>query len=245
MTVDVDTLVELVLQRLLRPRVGLLWWNETLPSARMPEEEITWIHYLGTKCLPRESVRPCITLAMLDAPEEEAKTLTLLAIPRCRPSLLQELITGIPASPEARLVAGCLAQGISVVADTNHLASWHSWKGALGARLRNAFDELESLGMTLIGRETQAASPDDFRGAPANALSQTAATAVTVETRASVGPDDLLRQRKDGPFWITWKELAGHVEGKTFLTLPPGARLTAEAADRLSALRIAVYREEA
>lgn len=245
MVVDVDTLVELVLQRLLRPRVGLLWWNETLPSARMPEGEIAWIHYLGTKCLPRESVRPCTLLAMLDTPEEEAKTLTLLAIPRCRPSLLQELVTGIPASPEARLVAGCLAQGISVVADTNHLASWHSWKGALGTRLRNAFDELESFGMILVGREALAASPDKFRGAPANAVSQTAATAVVAGTRPSVGPDDLLRQRKNGPFWITWKELAGHVEGKTFLTLPPGARLTAEAADRLATLRIAVHREEA
>jgi len=243
--VDLNTLVELVLQRLLRPRVGLLWWNETLPSTRMPEEGITWIHYLGTKCLPRESVRPCTSLAMLDAPEDEAKTLTLLAIPRCRPSLLQELVTGIPASPEARLVAGCLAWGVSVVADISHIASWHSWKGAMGTRLRNSLDELESLGMILVGREAQAVSPDNFRGAPANVVSQRAATGVMVGASLSAGPDDLLRPRQNAPFWITWKELAGHVEGKTFLTLPPGARLTAEAADRLAALRITVHREEA
>jgi hypothetical protein len=155
MTVDVDTLVELVLQRLLRPRVGLLWWNETLPSARMPEGEIAWIHYLGTKCLPRESVRPCTVLATLDTPEEEAKTLTLLAIPRCRPVCFRNW-SRHPRIARGPPCCGGLSQGISVVADTNHLASWHSWKGAWNAapqRLRRT----GILGMILVGRETQAA----------------------------------------------------------------------------------------
>ncbi|MBL3592591.1 MAG: hypothetical protein JMJ93_03650 [Synergistaceae bacterium] len=213
-------LVSLVLERLRLPRVGLLWWHETAPHRFAPPPGVTWVHYLAPGCVFPRELRPAYRLAALKAPEEEAGTLRMLAVPAARIELLADLLSGLPASPEGRLVAGCLGAGLPVVVDVSALASRSRWTGAIGNGHREALGRLEALGCLLLRGEMSPASPT---------------SPVTVGERTA--PDVLV---VDEPGWLSWRELAPRLGGRRAVSIGPEVRLTAEARDRLRQHRIAL-----
>ncbi len=217
---NVDRITEQVLQRLSRPRVGFLWWHETAPQEWPEAKAVTWIHYMAPGCVFDRPLQPAYRLARMERPEDEALSLTLLTVPKTRPLLLQDVLTGLPASPEGRLVAGCLGRGIPVIFDLCHLDGWALWQGAMGRRTTKALGSLGEMGCSFVGWEP--ASPqggaEDTDCMPA-------------------GGGEL---RLPAPGWYSWAEISTLLNGKRVLRLVPGARLTAEARERLAKLGVKI-----
>lgn len=216
----VEGIVEKVLTRLARPRVGFLWWHETAPEAWPDSEAITWVHYMAPGCVFERPLNPAYRLARLERPEDEAACLTLLAVPRVRPALLQDVLTGLPASSEGRLVAGCLGRGIPVVLDLSHLDGWALWQGPMGSRTMKALALLGGMGCSFIGWE--------------------AASRCETKTIGNTGPGKTGELRLPAPGWYSWAEISTLLGDRKVLGLVPGARLTAEARDHLARLGVEI-----
>lgn len=216
----IEEIIDKVLLRLTRPRVGFLWWHETAPDSWPEADSFSWVHYMAPGCVFARPLRTSYRLARLEHPENEAPTLRLLAVPRVRPLLLQDVLTGLPSSPEGRLVAGCLGHGVPVLLDISHLDGWALWQGAMGTRTVNALRVLGEMGCSFIGWEP--AKPGG--GKP-------------IEKSSPGGAGEL---RLPAPGWYSWAEISTLLEGRKALRLVSGARLTAEARDRLVRLGVEI-----
>jgi hypothetical protein len=216
----IEDIVDQVLLRLTRPRVGFLWWHETAPESWPENGHLTSVHYMAPGCVFDRPLSPVYRLARLERPENEAPTLQLLAVPRVRPLLLQDILTGLPSSPEGRLVAGCLGHEVPVLLDISHLDGWALWQGAMGKRTVNALKALGEMGCSFIGWE------------PAGSGRK--------QSREKSSPGRQGELRLPAPGWYSWAEISTLLEGRKAIRLVPGARLTAEARDRLTQLGIEI-----
>lgn len=216
----IEEIIDKVLLLLTRPRVGFLWWHETAPESWPEAESFSWVHYMAPGCVFDRPLSPSYRLARLERPEDEALTLRLLAVPRVRPLLLQDVLTGLPSSPEGRLVAGCLGHGIPVLLDISHLDGWALWQGAMGTRTVKALRTLGEMGCSFIGWEP--AMPGKVQQG---------------DTSSSGRPGEL---RLPAPGWYSWAEISTLLEGRKALRLVSGARLTSEARDRLARLGVEI-----
>ena len=208
---DPEALIARATELLRLPRIGLLWCRGAVPSPwTLPGTR--GIHYLEE---PRAAgLHPLYLLEGLSLPEREARTLALLAILEPPVSLVAELVSGLGASPAARLASACLDEGVPVLLDPSRLEAWLEGPGS-GSRSRwaEARRLLEGRGVRFLGSEGAEPAP---------------------ETRG------LLRL---GPGWHPWTELVGRVEGCSALVLAPGAKLTPEALERLRRLQIPLREE--
>jgi hypothetical protein len=218
----VDEWVERVLERLRRPRVGLLSFVD-LPPAALGPAPLTWVVYLagGALCAPA----PFYRLTELAEPEREAETLSALAVPICSAPLLLELRTGVYASPESRLVAGCLDRDRPVVAGVAHLAERLLPGGAARRRFDAALADLSASGISFLSG-----------GAPLRAERSEAERAPS--PKASSEGILLLEE----PGWTTWREISGRLRGIRRLLLDDRVRLTPEARENCAKLGIRIER---
>ncbi len=200
----VERVVEIVLKRLMLPRVGLLSFSSGLPDA--PDcEAFNWVLYSSVQSdLP---LGKGYSLSCIKAPEDEGRTLSLLAVPECPRALAAELMNGFPVSPEGRLIFGCLGFGVPVFLDASPFDCCRSWAGSpFGADAASRLKRLESWGVKLL----EAAASCEGASEPCSEKVLT----------VSGG-------------WVTWSELSGNIAGVTAVRLMGGARLTDEAKDRL------------
>lgn len=208
---DPEALIARAAELLRLPRIGLLWCRGALPSPwTVPGTR--GIHYLEAPC-PLD-LRPLYVLEGMPRPEGEARTLAALVVFQPPAPLAAELVSGLAVCPAARLVTGCLEEGLPVLLDPSRLEAWLEGPGS-GSRSRwaEARRLLEGRGVRFLGSEGAEPAP---------------------ETRG------LLRL---GPGWHPWTELVGRVEGCSALVLAPGAKLTPEALERLRRLQIPLREE--
>lgn len=136
-----DEVVEKVVMRLSKPRVGLLC-TEALSSSVSPlpaSERFIWVPYT------RDG------LASLERPEEEGLFLSVLAVPTCSRELASELLGGFPLSSEGWLVFGCLGHGVPVLLDGAPFARLGGWRGSrFGDSLLSRLRLLSSWGVSLL-----------------------------------------------------------------------------------------------
>lgn len=137
---DLEFLVERVLERLRRPRVGLV---ACAPLPPLPEtDRFEWIAYARGADGALEGVR---------RPEEEGAGLRLLAVLEPPLPLLKELLGGIPCTAEGALIFGCLARGLPVLLDGTWIERWRGGASPWSAWLEGRLARLGEWGVQVLG----------------------------------------------------------------------------------------------
>lgn len=137
---DLEFLVERVLERLRRPRVGLV---ACAPLPPLPgTDRFEWIAYVRGADGALEGVR---------RPEEEGAFLRLLAVLEPPLPLLRELLGGIPCTAEGALIFGCLARGVPVLLDGTRIDRWRGGASLWSAWLEGRLARLGEWGVQVLG----------------------------------------------------------------------------------------------
>ena len=137
---DLEFLVERVLERLWRPRVG---WVACAPLPPLPRtDRFEWIAYVRGADGALEGVQ---------RPEEEGAFLRLLAVLEPPLPLLKELLGGIPCTAEGALIFGCLARGVPVLLDGTRIDRWRGGASPWGAWLEGRLARLGEWGVQVLG----------------------------------------------------------------------------------------------
>ena len=137
---DLEFLVERVLERLRRPRVGLV---ACAPLPPLPgTDRFEWIAYVRGADGALEGVR---------RPEEEGAFLRLLAVLEPPLPLLRELLGGIPCTAEGALIFGCLARGVPVLLDGTRIDRWRGGASPWSAWLEGRLARLGEWGVQVLG----------------------------------------------------------------------------------------------
>lgn len=137
---DLEVLVERVLERLRRPRVGLV---ACAPLPPLPEtDRFEWIAYARGADGALEGVR---------RPEEEGAGLRLLAVLEPPLPLLKELLGGIPCTAEGALIFGCLARGVPVLLDGTWIERWRGGASPWSTWLEGRLARLGEWGVQVLG----------------------------------------------------------------------------------------------
>lgn len=137
---DLEFLVERVLERLRRPRVGLV---ASAPLPPLPEtDRFEWIAYARGADGALEGVR---------RPEAEGAGLRLLAVLEPPLPLLKELLDGIPCTAEGALIFGCLARGLPVLLDGTWIERWRGGASPWSAWLEGRLARLGEWGVQVLG----------------------------------------------------------------------------------------------
>jgi hypothetical protein len=223
--VDPKRIVELVLKRLQRRRVGLLSFVDLTFDPTPSDAPWILISYLAGEAVLAPA--PFHRLDALERPETEGNTLSALAVPVCPAPLLRELAGGVYVSPEAYLVAGCLDRRVPVVAGVGHLADRLLPGGPARARFEATLSDLTSSGLFFVGLQPAGATPGPGASAPAPAVSIVPA-----------GGELLLAGRG----WVTWRELCTEIGGIRRILLASDTRMTTEAQDGCARLGIRIDR---
>ena len=135
-----EFLVERVLERLRRPRVGLV---ACAPLPPLPgTDRFEWIAYVRGADGALEGVR---------RPEEEGAFLRLLAVLEPPLPLLRELLGGIPCTAEGALIFGCLARGVPVLLDGTRIDRWRGGASPWSAWLEGRLARLGEWGVQVLG----------------------------------------------------------------------------------------------
>lgn len=137
---DLEFLVERVLERLRRPRVGLVACAPLPPLPRTDRFE--WIAYVRGADGALEGVR---------RPEAEGAGLRLLAVLEPPLPLLKELLDGIPCTAEGALIFGCLARGVPVLLDGTRIDRWRGGASPWSAWLEGRLARLGEWGVQVLG----------------------------------------------------------------------------------------------
>lgn len=145
---DLELLVERVLERLRRPRVGLV---ACAPLPPLPgTDRFEWIAYARGADGALEGVR---------RPEAEGAGLRLLAVLEPPLPLLGELLDGIPCTAEGALIFGCLARGLPVLLDGTRIERWRGGASPWSAWLEGRLARLGEWGVQVLGTSaTEAAA---------------------------------------------------------------------------------------
>lgn len=145
---DLELLVERVLERLRRPRVGLV---ACAPLPPLPgTDRFEWIAYARGADGALEGVR---------RPEAEGAGLRLLAVLEPPLPLLKELLDGIPCTAEGALIFGCLARGLPVLLDGTRIERWRGGASPWSAWLEGRLARLGEWGVQVLGTSaTEAAA---------------------------------------------------------------------------------------
>ena len=137
---DLEFLVERVLERLWRPRVG---WVACAPLPPLPRtDRFEWIAYVRGADGALEGVQ---------RPEEEGAFLRLLAVLEPPLPLLKELLGGIPCTAEGALIFGCLARGVPVLLDGTRIDRWRGGASPWSAWLEGRLARLGEWGVQVLG----------------------------------------------------------------------------------------------
>lgn len=137
---DLEFLVERVLERLRRPRVG---WVACAPLPPLPRtDRFEWIAYVRGADGALEGVQ---------RPEEEGAFLRLLAVLEPPLPLLRELLGGIPYTAEGALIFGCLARGVPVLLDGTRIDRWRGGASPWNAWLEGRLARLGEWGVQVLG----------------------------------------------------------------------------------------------
>lgn len=137
---DLEFLVERVLERLRRPRVG---WVACAPLPPLPRtDRFEWIAYVRGADGALEGVQ---------RPEEEGAFLRLLAVLEPPFPLLKELLGGIPYTAEGALIFGCLARGVPVLLDGTRIDRWRGGASPWNAWLEGRLARLGEWGVQVLG----------------------------------------------------------------------------------------------
>lgn len=137
---DLEFLVERVLERLRRPRVG---WVACAPLPPLPRtDRFEWIAYVRGADGALEGVQ---------RPEEEGAFLRLLAVLEPPLPLLRELLGGIPCTAEGALIFGCLARGVPVLLDGTRIDRWRGGASPWSAWLEGRLARLGEWGVQVLG----------------------------------------------------------------------------------------------
>jgi hypothetical protein len=200
---NVQVLTEKVISRLAEPRIAFLWNNDVPAFASgYKREGLTIIHYSTGKG-PASDVRGGATVYRLEdicEPWEEYRYIHILVSVTPWPLLLQDLSTGIPATPEAQLVAGCLGNKVPVLFDLGSLQSWALWQGGMGLALSRAIGQLRQMGVSITSW------PD-----PESRVSRRSS-----ESYCTISE----------PGWYSWNEIALLLKDSRILRITEGVRLT-------------------
>ena len=137
---DLEFLVERVLERLWRPRVG---WVACAPLPPLPRtDRFEWIAYVrGADG----------ALEVVQRPEEEGAFLRLLAVLEPPLPLLKELLGGIPCTAEGALIFGCLARGVPVLLDGTRIDRWRGGASPWSTWLEGRLARLGEWGVQVLG----------------------------------------------------------------------------------------------
>ena len=145
---DLEFLVERVLERLRRPRVG---WVACAPLPPLPRtDRFEWIAYARGADGALEGVW---------CPEEEGAHLRLLAVLEPPLPLLGELLGGIPCTAEGALIFGCLARGVPVLLDGTRIKRWRGGASPWSAWLEGCLARLGEWGVQVLGTSAAGAAP--------------------------------------------------------------------------------------
>lgn len=145
---DLEFLVERVLERLRRPRVGLV---ACAPLSPLPKtDRFEWIAYVRGVDGALEGVQH---------PEEEGAFLRLLAVLEPPLPLLGELLGGIPCTAEGALIFGCLARGVPVLLDGTRIKRWRGGASPWSAWLEGCLARLGEWGVQVLGTSAAGAAP--------------------------------------------------------------------------------------
>lgn len=145
---DLELLVERVLERLRRPRVGLV---ACAPLPPLPgTDRFEWIAYARGADGALEGVR---------RPEAEGAGLRLLAVLEPPLPLLGELLGGIPCTAEGALIFGCLARGVPVLLDGTRIKRWRGGASPWSAWLEGCLARLGEWGVQVLGTSAAGAAP--------------------------------------------------------------------------------------
>ena len=145
---DLEVLVERVLERLRRPRVGLV---ASAPLPPLPRtDRFEWIAYARGADGALEGVR---------RPEAEGAGLRLLAVLEPPLPLLKELLGGIPCTAEGALIFGCLARGVPVLLDGTRIDRWRGGASPWSAWLEGCLARLGEWGVQVLGTSAAGAAP--------------------------------------------------------------------------------------
>ena len=137
---DLEFLVERVLERLWRPRVG---WVACAPLPPLPRtDRFEWIAYVRGADGALEGVQ---------RPEEEGAFLRLLAVLEPPLPLLRELLGGIPCTAEGALIFGCLARGVPVLLDGTRIDRWRGGASPWSTWLEGRLARLGEWGVQVLG----------------------------------------------------------------------------------------------
>lgn len=137
---DLEFLVERVLERLWRPRVG---WVACAPLPPLPRtDRFEWIAYVRGADGALEGVQ---------RPEEEGAFLRLLAVLEPPLPLLKELLGGIPCTAEGALIFGCLARGVPVLLDGTRIDRWRGGASPWSTWLEGRLARLGEWGVQVLG----------------------------------------------------------------------------------------------
>ena len=137
---DLEVLVERVLERLRRPRVGLV---ASAPLPPLPKtDRFEWIAYARGADGALDGVW---------CPEEEGAHLRLLAVLDPPLPLLKELLDGIPCTAEGALIFGCLARGLPVLLDGTWIERWRGGSSPWSAWLEGRLARLGEWGVQVLG----------------------------------------------------------------------------------------------
>lgn len=137
---DLEFLVERVLERLRRPRVG---WVTCASLPPLPKtDRFEWIAYVRGADGALEGVQ---------RPEEEGAFLRLLAVLEPPLPLLRELLGGIPCTAEGALIFGCLARGVPVLLDGTRIDRWRGGASPWNAWLEGRLARLGEWGVQVLG----------------------------------------------------------------------------------------------
>lgn len=200
---NVRTLAEKVISRLAEPRIAFLWNNDVPAFASgYKRDGLTIIHYSTGKGSHKDPLTgaPVYRLGDICEPWEEYRYIHALVSVTPWPRLLQDLATGIPATPEAQLAAGCLGKGIPVLLDLESLQSWALWQGGMGLALSRAIGQLRQMGISITSW------PDPDSGISSSSSKRYCAISE--------------------PGWYSWNEIALLLKDSRSLRIAEGVRLT-------------------
>lgn len=209
---NIQGLTERVISRLSQPRIAFLW-DESVPSSAKEYRKsgFTIVHYVkGEKAdfnFKYPAGTPIYRLEDLNEPWEEYHYINALVSIKPRLYLFQDLLTGIPATPEGQITAGCLGNGIPVIIDFRCLESWSLWRGGMGLAFFQVIEKLKEMGISFMNwRDTSSQI-----------------------NRESANEKCVI----SGPGWYSWNEISELLGECSTLRITEGVRLTGMALEML------------
>ncbi|MDR1377698.1 MAG: hypothetical protein LBJ36_01400 [Synergistaceae bacterium] len=231
----IKALASLVIERLNEKRVGFLW--PAAPVFLERQQGFRWVHYCHEAFVPTLPTPWGQTVSLLEElgeSEGEGRTLNMLVVPSGNAGILCEVASGMTVSLESFLIEGALEASIPVLFDASPFNAWLRFSSSKRARACDrVLESLSQRGMKFMGlsKITTTTSTSEISTSEISIISQISKIPEVPAVTVSGG-------------WFSWVEIAPFARESmrrgSVIRLAKGARLTPEAFDRLTQLKIRV-----